>query len=86
MAAYEQNTQEYSSCSEQEAGYLSWSSVYNSEGIGPNVSRGIDLLVRVSRDREPASFFHVLYIVCLQEAWPRLQDGLPTWKIWIKGN
>jgi hypothetical protein len=37
----------------------------------------MDLLARVreSRQRNKASFFHVLYIGCYQKEWPRIKEA-----------
>jgi hypothetical protein len=53
-----------------------------SEKSGSKASKDINIPVkaRASRQRERASFFHVIYVGCQQKVWLRLQMNLPTAK------
>ena len=50
--------------------------------VGFNASEGVDFPVRAraSRQREQASFFHVLYLGCHRKVWPGLKVALPASK------
>ena len=59
---------------------------YRPESRRSIAREGMDLpaRVRTSRQREQASFFHVIYRNCQQKVRPGLELDLPTLKIWVK--
>ena len=74
MAVYQQEIQQYSSCSVHKAGCLSWSLLYSripkNQALIP-VKEWTCRPDRGQADKEQNFFFCVLYIDFKQKAWPK---------------